>query len=107
MKKLGKREQAILLDMVSPAPHGKYFAKRGHCPEHGRVFKVERRGKTLVFCKSKGRLLSPEILAQVPHVVPQTLRTKPGWFAGWYYLVGQKTPEAENEVRDGDPVAGH
>ena len=106
MEKLGKRAQAILLDMICPAPKGKYFARYGQTPERGAVFKVDLRRKTVVFCKSKELLLSPEILAQMPMVPQMKLWTKPGWFAGWYYLVGHRTPEASSESGCRDPIAG-
>ena len=105
MEKLGKRAQAILRDMISPAPKGKYFARYRHTPEQGAIFKVDLRRKTIVFCKSKERLLLPEIIEQMP-MVPQMSLWKPGWFAGWYYLVGHRTPEANSEKGCKDPIAG-
>lgn len=97
MKKLGKRAQAILEEMLLPSPKGKYFAKRGRSPNRGQVYKVEMRGLTIVFTRDKVKLLSPEILAQVPHVAPQTKWMKPGWYAGWYYLSGRVKPEANDD----------
>lgn len=106
MEKLSAQAQAVLLDMISPAPKGKYFARHGSAPQNGRVFLVSLRGKSVLFCRNKERLMSPEILDQVPHLVPQTLWFKPGWYAGWHYVVGKTTPEASRENGRGDPCAG-
>lgn len=97
MKKLGKKARAVLEDMMLPSPNGRYFAQRGKSPERGKVFKIEMHGQTIVFARDKARLLSPEILAQVPHVAPQTLWMKTGWYAGWYYLLGRSKPEANDD----------
>ena len=97
MKKLGKQVQAVLEEMILPAPKGRYFERRGKSPARGKVFKIEMRGLTVVFTRDKAKLLSSEILAQVPHVAPQTKWMKPGWHAGWYYLCGRDKPEANDD----------